>query len=103
VGEARAQRIATPTLNKAVQEAVGRRPPRFHAGGTGSVKYAVQVDVKPPRFALYVNNPDFFDRSYIRYLSNALRESFDFPGSVLRIDLRPSPTGRKAENLEAAS
>lgn len=95
VGEARNVRIPTAQLNKALQEAVGRRPPRFHAGGTGNVKYAVQADVKPPRFALYVNNPDFFDRSYVRYLSNALRTSFEFPGSVLRFELRPSPAGRK--------
>ena len=95
VGEARAVRISTPQLNKAVQEAVGRRPPRHHAGGTGTIKYALQADVRPPRFALYVNNPDFFDRSYVRYLSNALRTSFSFPGSVLRFELRQSPAGRK--------
>src|SRR5262249_51284239 len=64
------------------------------------VKYALQSDVKPPRFALYVNNPDFFDRAYVRYLSNALRDVFEFPGSVLRIELRSSPAGRRAETLE---
>lgn len=102
VGEARAQRIPTAQLNRALQEALERRPPHFHAGGTGHVKYGMQADVKPPRFALYVNNPDYFDRSYVRYLSNALRESFEFPGSILRIELRPSPRGRTAAEAEAS-
>jgi GTP-binding protein len=95
VGEARQRRIATAELNRTLQAAVQRRPPHFHAGGTGSVKYASQVDVEPPRFAIFVNNPLWFDRSYIRYLSNALRAEYTFPGSVLKLELRPSPGGRR--------
>jgi GTP-binding protein len=102
VGEARAQRIPTAALNRTLQEAVQRRPPHFHAGGTGQLKYATQSDVKPPRFALFVNNPLYFDRSYIRYLNNALRDAYSFPGSVLRLELRPSPAGRRASGEEAA-
>jgi GTP-binding protein len=96
VGESRSQQIPTPQLNRILQAATGRRPPHYHSGGTGQVKYAVQSDVKPPRFAVYVNNPKFFDRSYIRYLNNALRAEHPFPGSVLRLELRPSPAGRRS-------
>ncbi len=95
VGEARAQQIPTPVLNRVLHDAVNRRPPHYHSGGTGTVKYAVQSDTRPPRFAVFVNNPTFFERSYIRYLSNAMRETFDFPGSVLKIELRPSPSKRR--------
>jgi GTP-binding protein len=106
VGEARAQRVQTAQVNRVLQEAVGRRAPNVHGGGTGSVKYGLQSDVRPPRFAVYVNNPAYFDRSYIRYLANALRAEFEFPGSVLRVELRPSPRGRSAatalEDEEAA-
>jgi GTP-binding protein len=96
VGEARARQIPTAPLNRTLQAAVARRPPHFHAGGTGQVKYAVQSDTQPPRFTIFVNNPLFFDRSYVRYLSNALREEYAFPGSVLRLELRPSPAGRRS-------
>jgi GTP-binding protein len=96
VGEARALRVPTAQVNRVLQSATARRPPHFHGGGTGNVKYGLQADVKPPRFAVYVNNPQFFDRSYIRYLANALRDEFPFPGSVLRVDLRPSPAGKRA-------
>jgi GTP-binding protein len=104
VGEARARRVPTPELNRAVQAVVARRPPHFHAGGTGDVKYAVQSGVKPPRFTLFVNNPTYFDRGYIRYMTNALRETFPFPGSPLRIELRERSAGRGravAEEAEA--
>jgi GTP-binding protein len=96
VGEARSRRIPTAVLNRTLQAAAGRRPPHTYGGGNGQVKYAVQSDVKPPRFVIYVNNPKFFDRSYVRYLNNAFRAEHAFPGSVLRLELRPSPAGRRA-------
>jgi GTP-binding protein len=97
VGQARAVRVGTAQVNRVLQEAVARRPPHYHSGGTGSVKYGLQSDIKPPKFAIFVNNPQFFDRSYIRYLANSLRAEFPFPGSVLRVDLRPSPAGKRGD------
>jgi GTPase len=91
VGEARVQTLPTAQVNRVLEEAAERRPPHFHRGGNGHVKYGLQVGVKPPRFAVYVNNPDYFDRSYVRYLGNALRAAFGFPGTRLRIELRTSP------------
>ncbi len=90
VGETRARALTTAQINRVLEEATRRRPPHFHAGGNGHVKYGLQVGVKPPRFALYVNNPLYFDRSYLRYLNNTLRDAFPFPGTPLRIELRPS-------------
>jgi len=90
VGESRAQQVATSHINRVLTQATERRPPHFHGGGNGNVKYGVQVAVRPPRVAVYVNNPDFFDRNYLRYLNNALRAEFKFPGTTLRIELRPS-------------
>ena len=100
VGESRARRIPTAAVNRVVQAIVQKQPPRFHAGGTGSIKYAIQSDVRPPRFALFVNNPLYFHRSYVRYINNGLRAAFEFPGTVLRIDLKTS-AGRRRDG-EAA-
>jgi GTP-binding protein len=96
VGEACRRTVPTSQINRVLEEATQRRAPHYHAGGNGHVKYGVQVAVQPPRFVLYVNNPNFFDRSYRRYLNNSLRAAFEFPGAPLRIELRPS-SGRTAE------
>ena len=88
--------VATARINRVLSQASARRPPHFHGGGNGNVKYGVQVAVKPPRVAVYVNNPRFFDRNYLRYLNNALRAEFEFPGTTLRIELRPS-SGQSSE------
>ena len=102
VGQSRAERVTTAHVNRVLQQAIARRPPHYHSGGTGAVKYGLQSDVKPPKFAVFVNNPKFFDRSYIRYLANSLRAEFPFPGTVLRVDLRPSPAGKRGERLQEA-
>ena len=102
VGTARTLQVPTAQVNRVLEEAAGRRQPHFHGGGNGHVKYGLQVGVKPPRFAVYVNNPDYFDRSYVRYLANALRAAFDFPGTRLRIELRHSPA-RNASATAGAS
>jgi GTP-binding protein len=102
VGEERAREVTTPQVNRVLEEAFQRRPPHYHRGGSGNVKYGCQVAVKPPRFAIYVNNPVYFDRAYIRYLNNALRSAFGFPGTALRLELRPSPGGRAAAAAEAS-
>ncbi|MFQ5600082.1 MAG: ribosome biogenesis GTPase Der [Candidatus Krumholzibacteriia bacterium] len=100
VGEARARQVVTSRINRVLDEATRRHPPHYHGGGNGHVKYGLQVAVKPPRFAVYVNNPDYFDRAYIRYLNNALRSAFEFPGTALRIELRASPGRRAREGAE---
>lgn len=100
VGEARARQLPTAEINRVLQEATAHRPPGYHAGGTGHVKYGLQVGVKPPRFALFVNNPDYFDRSYVRYLGNAMRAAYAFPGSALRLELRQSARGRRQAEME---
>ncbi len=92
VGEARARAFPTAQVNRVLEDATRRRPPHYYGGGNGQVKYGLQVGVRPPRFALYVNNPEFFDRTYLRYLNNMLRDAFEFPGTPLRIELRTSPS-----------
>jgi GTPase len=91
VGEARARAFPTAQINRVLEDATRRRPPHYYGGGNGQVKYGLQVGVRPPHFALYVNNPEYFDRTYLRYLNNTLRDAFEFPGTPLRIELRTSP------------
>ena len=90
VGQARSRSVPTAEINRVLAKATAERAPHFHGGGNGNVKYGVQIGTRPPRFAIFVNNPDFFDRNYIRYLNNSLRAAFAFPGTALRLELRSS-------------
>lgn len=88
------RRIPTSVLNQVIGRAVeDHAPPR---SGTRSVRirYAVQVDVAPPRVLLFANGP--VDDSYRRYLERVLRERYDFTGVPLAIETR----GRRPEDTE---
>lgn len=86
--ENHAQRIATSTVNTVIQEAIAIVPPPTDKGRRLKILYATQVAVKPPTFAIFVNNPEMMHFSYERYLENQLRESFGFLGTPMRIIIR---------------
>jgi len=79
--EARKQRVETSELNRFLEGVIQRQPPRYHGGGLGKIYFATQVETAPPVFLLSVNNPKWFDRSYLRYLNNRIRETYGFRGS----------------------
>ena len=60
-------------------------------------QYATQIGVKPPRFLLFTNAPMRLHFSYERFLKNRLRESFEFIGTPLEIQVRARrpPRGRR--------
>ena len=82
------KRITTGQLNDLILDAVAMTPPPFRAGRRPKFLYATQVAVAPPSFALFVNNKDIVDKTYLRYLENTLRKSVDFSGTPLRLLLR---------------
>lgn len=88
VAEQHAMRVSTSVLNQVIQEAVLHTPPPSVKGKRMRIQYATQVSVKPPTFALFVNDPDLAHFSYIRFLENQLRQSFQFWGTPIRIRLR---------------
>lgn len=88
IHEQRNRQIATSELNKLIEAAVRRNPPKFHAGGSGKIYYGTQTGVEPPTFTLFVNKAAYFPRSYIRYLNNQVRKMFTFEGTAIRISLR---------------
>jgi GTP-binding protein len=47
-----------------------------------------QVSTRPPTFVIFTTNPDKLPDSYIRYLSNGLRDEFGITGIPVRIQLR---------------
>ncbi len=87
IKENRERRVPTGELNHFLETVTSKTPPPFHGGGTGRIYYATQPDVAPPTFTLFVNRRSYFDRSYLRFLNNRIRDEFEFLGTVIRIHL----------------
>lgn len=81
------RRIATGPLNRWLAGIVDRHPPPLYRGRRIRLRYMTQSGVRPPTFALFANQPRSVPESYIRYLVNDLRDSFEFPGVPIRIEL----------------
>jgi len=82
------QRVSTGPLNRWLQGAVERHPPPIVRGRRVRIRYITQSKIRPPTFAVFCSQPSGMPESYNRYLANGIRETFDFPGVPLRINLR---------------
>ncbi len=87
--------VGTGELNRVLQRALEARSPS-RGGHSARVFYATQADVAPPTFVLFVNDKQCFDKEYLRYLQQRLREELGFPEIPVRIALRE----RGAEEAE---
>lgn len=81
-------RVSTSRLNRWLEEAVDAFPPPLDAGRRVRIRFMTQPKARPPTFVLWVNKPAALPDSYLRYLTNRLRESFGFAGVPLRLALR---------------
>jgi len=77
-----------------------RHPLPIHRGRRIRIRYITQSKARPPTFVVFASQPTGVPESYIRYLTNGLRETFDFPGVPIRINLRgqKNPYAPGAEN-----
>ena len=82
------KRIKTGILNECLSEATAAVAPPSDKGRRLKVFYATQVDVKPPSFVLFVNDTRLMHFSYLRYLENYFRKTFDFSGTPIKIMTR---------------
>ncbi|MDF2590664.1 MAG: ribosome biosis GTPase Der [Clostridia bacterium] len=88
VSNQHALRISTGMVNDIINEAVLMNQPAISGGRRLKILYTTQVSVKPPTFALFVNDPEILHFSYQRYLENQLRKSFGFEGTPIRFLIR---------------
>ncbi len=82
------RRVPTNVLNEVILDAASLNPAPTHNGGKLRIYYVTQVDIKPPTFVLFVNNPNYLHFSYERFIDNKLRENFDFTGTPIKIIAR---------------
>jgi GTP-binding protein len=83
------ERIATPELNRFVSEVVAKTPPPSRRGKRLRLYYAAQIGVRPPRFAIQVNDRRLITRDWAYHLENRLRDSYGLEGVPLVIDYVP--------------
>ncbi len=77
------QRITTSKLNDVINWAQRKHHlPSMH-GQVIKIYYCTQYAVRPPQIAIIMNQPKGLHFTYRRYLTNQLREAFDFRGVPL--------------------
>lgn len=83
------KRVPTHKLNLFLTMMKEAHPtPLAKNGRRVPLKYMTQVNTRPPTFVIFTSNPDRLPDSYIRYLSNGLRDEFGITGVPVRIQLR---------------
>src|SRR6266478_2484873 len=95
VQRAARERIGTGVLNRLLRAAFAANPPPMISGRRLKLFYAAQASgnpeatLKPPEFAIFVNEPRLLTDTYRRYLEARIRKAQPFPGLPIILTLRP--------------
>ena len=81
-------RVTTARLNKWLADAIARHAPPADKGRPVRLRYVTQAKARPPTFAAFSSRGHAVPESYIRYLINSLRETFDLHGVPIRFFIR---------------
>lgn len=84
----RKQRINTSKLNEYFQTVIDKTPPPAVRGKYIKIKYVTQVQIEPPVFVFFCNDPRGIKEDYKRFLENHVRKGFGFVGVPLTILFR---------------
>jgi GTPase len=82
------RRVTTAQLNRWLAGMLEVHPPPAPGGKRIKMRYMTQVKTRPPGFVVMCSHPEKLPESYRRYLVNGLRETFDMPGTPIRLTLR---------------
>ncbi len=87
------RRIRTANLNRWLSTIVNRHPPPLGRHGRRlQLRYLTQTGTRPPTFVLFSSRPEDLPNSYLRYLINDLRRTFDLPAVPVRLYTRRNGT-----------
>ena len=81
-------RISTSDLNKWFKFLSEKHPAPMVKGKKNSLKYISQVEVLPPRFVIFCSYPSQIPISYIKYIKNNLKKTFNFTGVNIVINTK---------------
>lgn len=80
--------IPTGRLNRWLERAVETHTPPMVKNRRIKLRYMTQTATRPPSFVIFVSNSADFPESYLRYLSNSLKEEFGLEGIPVRLGLK---------------
>ncbi len=75
--------FTTSQVNNVLNEAVSSKVHPSHKGQPVRFYYGTQINSKPPKFLIFVNNKELVHFSYRRYLENYFKKSFSLEGIKL--------------------
>jgi GTP-binding protein len=90
-------RVGTAELNRFLDELREARQPPSRNGKRLNLLYGTQVQARPPRFRVVVNDPGLITRDYGYWVENELRERFDLQGVPVSIDFVPRSRRGRAQ------
>ena len=90
-------KVKTKDLNTWLAMATQRHPPPAVNGKRVKPKYMAQTKARPPTFVLMASRASDMPEHYKRYLVNSLRESFDLPGTPIRLTVKSGSANPYAE------
>lgn len=93
VNENYSQRISTSKLNEVIEKAIRKHHLPSPNGQTLKIYFATQYDIRPPQIALIMNKPKLLHFSYRRYLTNQLRDAFEFSGTPVLFKAKGKNSG----------
>ena len=82
------ERVSTGRLNAAIKQILEERFPSSKSGRRPKIYYATQVSVAPPTIVLFVNNPEYFDEAYQRFMINRFRELLPYAEVPIKLQIR---------------
>ena len=82
------KRVSTGKLNRWFAGMLADHPPPIVGGGRVKPRYITQLKGRPPTFGMWGNKLDKLPESYIRFLTNGLRRTFDLHGVPIRWALK---------------
>ena len=83
INENYSQRIPTSKINEIIEKALRRHTLPSVSGQVIRIYYGTQYETRPPKIAIIMNKPSGLHFTYRRYLTNKMREAFNFTGTPL--------------------
>ena len=92
------RRVPTGELNRFFESVLETHPPPTQGGKAPRLYFITQAESSPPLFVIMASAPEAVHFSYQRYVTNQIRQRFDFEGSPVRVAYRP----RRREDRKGA-
>jgi GTP-binding protein len=81
-------RVSTHKLNDTVKQILEEQRPSTPTGRRARIYYVTQSDVAPPTIVFFVNNPEFINETYQRFMINRFRELLPYPEVPIKLFIR---------------